>query len=158
MSKYKVDMFDTLAAADKRDFAFYDRLADDQKKGFTAPVVLRWMSATNDHSAEETLCLVNYIANNHFYDIWDYPDLQYKLIAACGTGRKKRHVWVPNAKQTKTKDKVTDFLLEQFPDVNDQELEIIRKGFTKETFTQFVHGSGCDLNRMKELIDAFKKK
>jgi hypothetical protein len=155
---HKLDIFDTLAALDRRDFDFLDRQADDVKKGFAPPVVMRWMSASQDRTtAAATLMLVNEIANRNFYDIYDHPELQFKLLASCGLGRTQRHAWVPLSKQTKEGGKLYDYLGKHWPEASHKELKLVLSQFTRDTFAAFLEDSGCDPADIKGLVDAYDR-
>lgn len=158
MSNYKLDLFgEVLPAIDRRDMEFYDRLTDDQKKGFAPPVALRAASGLQYDGplSEHYIWLINERANVDFYNIWEHPELQYRLLASCGVGRTQRHKWIANAPKGRKADKVTDFIGRFWPDANDAELSIIMKQFTDETFEDFVLSSGCTPDEAKEVMEAY---
>jgi len=155
---HKLDIFETLSAIDRRDMTFYERLDDEQRKGFAPPVVLRWASAVTDgNMSEYMMWLVNERANINFHDIWRHPELQSKLLASCGHGRQQRHRWVPMAKSGKKADKVYDFLRQFWPEANDTEVGILFGQFTDDTFEDFVLSSGSTPEEVKEVMDAYAR-
>ena len=155
---YKLDMFnEVLPAIDRRDMGFYDRLTDEQKKGFAPPVVLRFASSAQGAAAEHYMWLVNERANVNFWDISDHPELQYKLIASCGYGGKQYHPWINIVGSKKKSDQVRTFLSEFWPDANDRELDIIFNQFTDDTFEDFVMSSGCMPDVAKEILEAYAR-
>lgn len=154
MADYKLDIFETLAAIDKRDFGFYDRLTEEQRKGFAPPVVLKWAAGVEGPLTEEYLWLVNNQANINFWDIHQHPELQFKLLASAGRGRNQRHKFVSFPKTKAKADKVTQFLIQFWPDANDNEIGIILNQYTPETFSDFVRSAGLTPAEEKEVIDA----
>lgn len=155
---HKLDIFETLAAIDKRDLGFFSRLSDEEQKGFAPPVVLRWASAVSDGSTSEiTAWLVNERVNINFWEIADHPELQFKLMASCGQGRGQRHQWVPMVGRAKKSDRVRDFLIQFWPDANDTELDIIFGQFTDDTFEEFVLSSGEAPDTIKEVLEAYAR-
>ena len=154
---HKLDIFETLRAIDKKDYGYLDRQPEESAKGFAPPVVLRWTSAVKGPMAEYYLCLTNEIANRRFHDLYEYPDLQYRLLAACGAGSIQRHEWIPMAKEGKTTAKVQSFVGSFFPLASVREIDLLVDMFTTETFNEFVNDSGCSPKEGKDLIDAFKK-
>lgn len=158
MSNYKLDIFETLASIDKRDFGFYDRLTEEQRKGFAPPVILKWVSGIqgDGNTAEQYIWLTNQ-ANINFWDIYDHPELQYKLMASAGRGRNQRHKWIPLPKNGMKSDKVTKFLSQFWPDANDTEMKIILNQYTRETFIAFVYSAGLTPEEEKEIIDAYDR-
>lgn len=154
---HKLDIFDTLRAIDKRDFEFLDRQEDDVRKAFTPLVVMRWASAVRGNMDDLNLFLVNETANINFFDIADYPDLQYRLLASAGLGSPQKHEWIPMPKQRKGMTKLNDFLFEHWPDANLDELNILLKKFTRESFREFVNGCALDEKTTQGLIDAYDR-
>lgn len=158
MTKHKLDIFETLDAIDRRDFGFLERQREDARKAFAGVVVLRWASGLNDsEAAMMNTMVVNEFVNNHFFDLYEHPDLQYKLLAATGVGTKRRHVWVTPSKVTRTDQKIRDFLASFWPHANHQELTILLKNFDRQSFRHFVEGSGVDPDKSKDIIDAYDR-
>lgn len=156
MAAHKLDIFETLAAIDKRDRDFYARLPEEMQKGFAPPVVLRWASAVEGPAAEHYIWLVNDRANVNFHDIWEHPELQFKLLASCGYGgRGQRHQWIPMVGKKAKSDQVRTFLSQFWPDANDMELDILFSQFTDETFEDFVMSSGLAPDEAKEIMKAY---
>jgi hypothetical protein len=157
VAAHKLDIFETLAAIDRRDKDFYSTLTEEARKGFAPPVVLRWASAVRDGpNSEHYIWLVNERVNVNFHDIWDHPELQYKLLASCGTGKNERnHQWVAMAGKMKKADKVRTFIGQFWPDANDTELYILLNQFTDESFEDFVLSSGSTPDEIKEVMEAY---
>ena len=153
----KLDIFDVMAAVDKRDVGYLSRQPADVQKGFAPPVVLRWASAVKGPEAENYIWLVNDIANVDYHSLYEHPELQFKLIALCGAGKPQRHEWIPIAKSAKSSSKVHAFLANFHPLANHREIDMLIGQHTLETFTDFVYSSGADPEQAKELLDAFKK-
>ena len=155
----KLDIIhDVMPAVDKRDMGFLERQEPDAKKEFAPPVVLRWASAVRGPQAENYVWLVNEIANVDFHVLHQHPELQYKLIAMCGCGKRQDHQWIPPAKVTRQAPKLHAFLSKYHPLASAKEIDLLINLHTLETFIEFVNGSGADPQESKDLIDAFKKK
>jgi hypothetical protein len=146
-----------LRALDDRDFTYLDRQPDALKKTFSAPVTARWMSVLERGGVEQELMLlrVNEFANVDLYNIADHPELQFRLLAACGIGPQK-HGWIPGAKAEKRADDVvTRFLRDLKPDANDDEIRIILNGFDEESFVEFVASAGLGAAEEKQIVKAY---
>lgn len=161
MSKdYKLDIFDVLGAIDTRDQKFLERQAEDAKNGFLPRVVLRWAGTVpNGQLSEHYIAMMNEFVNIDFDALRDHPELQYRLMAMCGAGRRTKHEWIPMPKQQtlKTSPKIAAHLAQFFPLANSTELEFLLSQFTRETFTDFIAQTGCSPKETKELIDAYDK-
>jgi len=156
--KEKVNIFETLAAIDKRDFDYYNHLTDDEKKSFVPTVVLRWASGIkNGSEGELSLYLINEYANFDWFSISNHPELQYKLLCSSGLGYRQKHSWLAPPKQNRITNKLHDFLLQYYPNANDLELNIIQKSFSKETFRNFLHECGIDEKEERKWIECFER-
>lgn len=154
----KLDIFDTLAAIDKRDFDFLDRQTDELKKAFTPLIVMRWASAARDgDDADLMLMLVNTYANPNFFDIADHPELQYKLMTSAGLGAKLRHEWIAMPKRKASASKVHEFLQRWWPEANEHELNILLKQFTRESFRAFIDDCALPPDETSEIVNAYDR-
>ena len=45
-----LNIFDVLAALDRKDYGYYDRLSEVQQKKFTSFIIIQWMSAVKASS------------------------------------------------------------------------------------------------------------
>lgn len=159
MTKHKLDIFETLSAIDRRDFDYLDKQPEEARKGFVPLVVLRWASSAGAGVAHDiNLMLVNEKANRHFFDLYDFPDLQYKLMASAGDGRQQRHHWIAPSKPKRSKSStLVSFLVGHWPDANDQEIDLILNRFTRSSFEDFINGCACEPAEAKDLLAAFDR-
>lgn len=158
MSSFKLDIFEVMAAIDRRDMGFYSRLSDDQKKGFAPIVALRWASSIeNDpRMAERYIWLINE-ANVNFWEIHQHPELQYKIMCSAGAGVRLRHGWIPQAKSAHVrKGKLFDFLSEAYPDANGPELDLLANKFSLEEFEDYVKSFALFPDEELEIINAHR--
>lgn len=153
----KLDIFYTLGEADKRNMNMLADLDEDLRGKFAPLVVMRWFSTLSNSSpyCEYQLTVVNEIVNKNFWELSKHPELQWKLMAACGVGTKQRHNWIPMAKR-QTNTKLEEFLLQFYPNYNEDELRILINGFTEETFKEFVQRTGTQDNEVKEKVKLYK--
>lgn len=154
----KLDIFETLAAIDARDHGWLSRKPDEERKGFHPPVVLRWASVAADGPlGEYYLTALNRKVNPSFHSLSKHPDLQFRLLAACGAGEKQRHGWIDMPKGSYRGDKVTDFLHRFWPDANGMEIGILLSQFTRETFQEFLEHSGTLDTDIREVMTAYDR-
>ncbi len=156
--KYALDIFATLRALDRKDYNYLDRLTPEERKGFVPRTVLRWMGST-ERLEEYHIAAVNEIANVNFDDLYHYPDLQYRLLAAAGSGApQRRPPFLPIPKAGKSPARIQTFVGGFFPLASTAEIDLLISQFTRETFIEFVNQSGCSATEAKDAIDAFDKK
>ena len=158
MTKHKLDMFkQVLPNLDMHNLDYYSTLDEDEQKGFAGVVAMRFMSCATGDFADWYLLATNLRANPYFYEMHRHPELQWKLLASNGHGRRVRHEWVSNAK-TPNDAALKGFILRYWPQANTMEVETILRQFNKETFTDFVDGTGIDTNEAKRIKESFNRR
>lgn len=139
-----------LPAMDYRDRDFYKNLSEEHKKEISLWVLMRYMSSSQSES-ELHLTLVNDVVNTNFAVISKHPELQWKLLAMCGTGKKQFHPWIPPGKRAK-KNRLEEALISFFPLMKDDELEMLQRINTREDFEQFFKENAFDDKAIKEIF------
>lgn len=157
--KYKLDLKSVLNAIDNQDLTFYDRLSDEDKKGYSPYVLMRYMSSLTDQNRNAAIALLatNDFVNVGFKELYKYPDLQHKLLCLAGMGGKQYRPWIPS-KTSRSSNIIDKWLNELYPDLNEEEIEIVKSQFTLETWSEFVKYAGLSDAETKELIQIWKKK
>ena len=158
----KLDIFRVLEQIDRRNYDFYDKLDEEEKKGFFPPVIMRWLSAVQDQGGKHAyyLHMVNEFVNKDLWNILtlskdhNHHELVYRSMAMCGTGKKERHEWI---KVDRTKSKIDKFLGECFQGCNAQEFRIIKNQLDKDGFKDLVQKYALPIKDEKALIAAWKK-
>lgn len=146
-----------MSAVDKRDKSFFDRQKPELQKTFAAPVALRWTSAVSGPQAEAYLICTNEFANANFHDLYEYPDLQFRLLTLVGSGKPQRHEWIPIAKQGRSISALHDFMARFHPLASPSEIDLLLDLHDRESFAEFVNQSGCSPEETKDFISAFNK-
>lgn len=131
-----LDMFKrVLPAIDTRNKKFYDSLTEEERKGFSPWLVQRYLSSAESASPEiieHYLIMTNDIVNVNFSDIKD-PEMLWKLMSIVGIGKSVKHPYVAPGKGRKKKsNKFKQWLHDQYPYLNEQELDIWFESLTKQ--------------------------
>jgi hypothetical protein len=131
-----LDMFKrVLPAIDTRNKKFYESLTDEEKKGFSPWLVQRYLSSAESATSEvieHYLIMTNDIVNVNFSDIKD-PEMTWKLMSIVGIGKSVKHPYVAPGKGRKKKsNKFKQWLHDQYPYLNEQELDIWLESLTKQ--------------------------
>lgn len=157
--EYKLDIFETLRAIDKRDYGFLDRQPEDAKKAFAPRVVMRWASSVNNGPLSEYhIEVINEVVNKNMDALSKHPELQFKLMALCGSGSTQRHKWINIAKTKKTDSSDLYDFIEQFhPLASYSELTQVLKMYTEDEFQDFLHLNGMNDKESQHLMDAFNE-
>lgn len=154
----KLDIFDAMAAMDRRDGTWFSRQSDEAKKQFSPPVFLKWASAINDKRyAGDTLVMINELVNVSLWEIAaEHPELVYKLATLCGLGTKQKHEWVGMGKRY-SMNKARDLVAQFNPSVSDSEIDLIIDLHTRNSFSNFVDDTGMTATEAKETLKAYDK-
>lgn len=145
-----------LPAMDFRNMDFYKNLSDEHKKEISIWVLMRFMSSSQS-DPEHHIMMVNDIVNHNFNSLSKHPELQWKLLALCGSGKKQYHPWIAPPKGVK-KNRIEEAVLKVYPLLRDDELELMLKLNSKADLEQFFKDNGFDDKAIKELFKSEKTK
>jgi hypothetical protein len=123
-----LDMFKrVLPALDTRNKTLYENLTEEEMKGFSPWLVQRYLSSAesaNNAIIEHYLIMTNDIVNVNFSEVKD-PEMTWKLMSMVGIGKSLKHPYIaPGGGKRKKKNAFKTWLSEQFPHLDDQELDI----------------------------------
>ena len=69
MAKKQLDLNSLLQSMDRKDYGYYDRLSDEDKKLVHPLVLMRYMSSATGNTTEWYLRATNLYANKEFWNI-----------------------------------------------------------------------------------------
>jgi len=133
-SETDFNLFEALAAIDKKDYGYYDRLSEEQKKKFVPFMLINWVSNIKGSSEIQKYYLMSteYHANKYFFNenIQKNPKLQWLLLCASSPGVGKQfHQWIPqiSGKVSKLNDvakqkDITEYYKKIYPKLNDDDI------------------------------------
>jgi hypothetical protein len=123
-----LDMFKrVLPAADTRRKDFYADLTEEEAKGFSAWLIQRYLSSVESSQQdviEHYLIMTNDLVNTNFSAVKD-PEMTWLLMSMVGVGKSMKHPYIaPGGGKRRKKSLFKEWLREQYPHLNDQELDI----------------------------------
>ena len=139
--KQDLDLFDVLNALDKKDYGYYDRLTDEQKKKFVPFMMLHWMSAVKGSGDVQGYYLqsTEYHANKYIFNenVQKHPKLQWLMLCAASPGvGKQYHQWIPHIKDKVSKYKeaakakdIKDYYTKIYPKADPTAIQEITEAF-----------------------------
>ena len=139
-----LDLFEVLAALDKKDYDYYDRLTEDQKKKFVPYMMTLWMSCIKGNSTLQGYYVMNteYTANKYLFNenVQKHPKLQWLMLCAASPGLGKQfHQWIPHIKEKVSKLKepasikdIKDYYSKIYPRTNESTLKEFAEMFVNE--------------------------
>ena len=139
--KIDFDLFEALAAIDRKDYAYYDRLTPEQQKKFVPFMMLHWVSAIKGNGDVQAYYLMNteYCANKYMFNenVQKNPKLQWLMLCAASPGIGKQfHQWIPHIRERvsklkesqKTKE-IKDYYKKVYPKSKDSDISLIAEVF-----------------------------
>lgn len=164
------NLFEALAALDKKDYGYYDRLTEEQKKKFTSFMMVKWFSTTKGNKVSQQFHVLsaNEFANKYLFNenVYKHPKLQWLMLCAAGCNNGKQfHAWIPQIKESvgKLKDKATlkdikEYFQGVYPNTDKETLTEISKLFTEQQHKKvyladrFPDMKLEDINALSELV------
>jgi hypothetical protein len=143
---------DIMAAVDKKDRGFYNRLTTEQKKAFSAWMMMRYCSSVQGRDAANYIYLTNELVNFQFMEVSKHPELQWLLLSACGVGKIQFHPYLkpPNAK--KKKNKISEFLYGLYPHSKPEDIELMIKLNSNNELKALAYDYGYDDKTIKDIF------
>jgi len=141
------------AALDRKDRNFYDDLTEEERKKFSPYLMLRYSASVDGPSdlQEWYLRATNERVNVNFFDIStsQHKKLQWLMCTTVSPDMgNQRHYWITTKKKN-SDNKTIKFLSSIFPELRNDELELLSKINTKEEIKQLAKQHGYDDKRIK---------
>jgi hypothetical protein len=153
-----LDIRALLNAVDRRDSDWLMAQPEAARKEFAPLVVMRWAAGVTDGvAAAYMLWLINHRVNRHLFDLHQYPDLCYRLLASCGLDRSLSREWLAGPQRTTGGNKALNLLAEHHPMANEPELRMLLSLYTRESFAELVSDCGIDKTDAKGYLKAYDK-
>lgn len=158
--KPSLDIKDEMYHAGKKDFDWLSNQPEELQKTFSPLIAMKWFSV--DYSEpEHYIFMVNEFLNKDFWELSSkHPDLCWRIMCAIGKGRKdgdRTHGWIPLANKRNAVGKVDAIFLRLHPQLNDEELKLLKSKYDADSFKQLLRDMALDDKEIKSLSDEFKK-
>ena len=150
--KPQIPLADVMLAIDRKNRAWYDNLSDEQVKAFSAWMMMRYASSVQGGNAASYLFMVNECVNKNFSDLSKHPELQWLLFTLCGSGKKEFHPYIKPPTSRKKKNKVAEWLSQQYPLMKTDEIDMLMEINDTEDFKSLAREGGMTDKEIKELF------
>lgn len=150
---YKLPIEQVMSAVDLRKGDYYSNLSDEDEKALNTFMAQRWASQVQGELDVQEQYLVNvndYSNVDYIATTSEHEELRWRVLALCGLGFKLRHEFIP-PKGVK-KDKLTAWLIEQFPAMSDDEIELFRTINDKDVLENIAVSKNTGNKDLKELF------
>jgi hypothetical protein len=144
LEKQDFDLFEALAAMDRKDYHYLDKMTDEQQKKFVPYMMTHWMSAIKGNGEVQGYYVMSteYAANKHLFNeyVQKHPKLQWQMLCASSPGIGKQfHQWIPHLsakvatlKETPKVKDVRDYYTKIYPKANPDDIAAISEAFVTE--------------------------
>ena len=150
--KPQIPLADVMLAIDRKNRSWYDNLNDEQKKAFSAWMMMRYASSVQGGNAASYLFMVNECVNKNFMDLSKHPELQWLLFTLCGSGKKEFHPYIKPPGSRKKKNKVGEWLSEMYPLMKADEIAMLLEINHKDDLKALARENGMTDKEIKELF------
>jgi hypothetical protein len=152
MATAKLDIKRELNAVDQKNYDFYDKLTDEEKKAFSPYILMRYTaSVQGDRDTQEWfLEMTNEMVNKNHWDLSkNHKPLLWKLFATTGVGVNCFHPYLPAGKKEKA-NKIEKLLVELYPAMKMSDIKLMGSMMTKKDKEELFDNMGFDKKQRKE--------
>ena len=150
--KPQIPLKEIMAAIDKKDRNFYNNLSDEQKKAFSAWMMMRYCSSVQGRDAANYIYMTNELVNFQFSEVSKHPELQWLLLSACGVGKIQFHPYLKPPNARKKKNKVFEFIYGLFPHMKSEDIDNLIDINTTDELKDLAKSNGYDNKSIKEIF------
>jgi hypothetical protein len=150
---YKLPIEQVMAAIDLRKGDYYSNLSNEDEKSLSTYMSQRWASQVQGSRdiQEHYLVTINELSNiDYIATTSKHEEMRWRVMALVGLGQKLRHEFIP-PKGAK-KDKLASWLIEQFPQLNDDEIELFREVNGMDVLEEIAQAKNMGDKQVKDLF------
>jgi hypothetical protein len=147
-----LDIKRELGAVDRKNYDFYDKLTDEERKAFSPYILMRYTaSVQGDRDIQEWfLEMTNEMVNkNHWVLSKNHKALLWKLFAATGAGVNCFHPYLAAGKKEKA-NKIEKLLCELYPAMKMSDIKQMASMMDKKDCQELFDKVGLDKKQRKE--------
>jgi hypothetical protein len=143
----KLSIQNEMLQFDKKNRDFYEDLSDEERKKFSNYLMIRWGSAVQGSRDLQEFYLIscNERLNKHFFAINRHPRLQWLCATTVSPDLGgQRHQWIAPKKKEAGAGTFKKQIAELFPNLKDDEIELMSQLTTKKELDQYIKELGRD--------------
>lgn len=146
----KLSIANEMAVFDRKDREFYDSLTNDERKKFSNFLMIRYGSSVQGSADLQHFYLVatNERLNKHFFSINKHPKLQWLCATTVSPDMGiMRHNWIALKKKETGSNSIKKQLMELYPNMKDDEIELMSKINTKKDIDAYLKQAGQEVKK-----------
>ena len=143
----KLPIKDILAAVDMGATNVWDELSVEEKKQVSFYLLNRYVSSVKGDREKQELAVfkTNEYYNKHFFTLQKHKKLLWQLLCLSGnTGKIAYHEWIGYKKKTGDNSKAAKFLSNMFPNMKQDEVELLARISTKKELREYAEAHGTN--------------
>lgn len=148
MAQQKLPLKDILAAIDMGAKNVWDEISIEERKQISFWLLNRYVSSIKGNREKQELAIFK--TNEYYNKNWNvlgtkHPKLQWQLLCnAGGTGKIEFHEWLGLKQKKSANSKTSKFLQERFPNMKQDEVELLATISTKKEIKEYAESLGMD--------------
>jgi hypothetical protein len=146
----KLNIANEMKQLDLKNRQFYNELTPEERKKFSNFLMIRWGSSVQgpQELQEYYVQSCNHYFNKHFFSLNKHPELQWLCATAVSPGMgSHRHQWIAPKKKEGSNSSVRKKLAEFYPNMKDDELDLLAKITTKQELDDYVKAHGNEVKK-----------
>lgn len=146
----KLSISNEMSEFDRKNRKFYDSLTPEEKKKFSNFLMIRYGSSVQGSQDLQEFYLIatNERLNKHFFTINRHPKLQWLCATTVSPDMgTQRHNWIAPKKKEPGASGIKKQLMEMYPNMKDDEIELMSKINTKKDIDAYIKLSGEDTKK-----------
>lgn len=146
----KLSIQNEMAQFDRKNREFYDSLTDEERKKFSNYLMVRWGSSVAGSADLQHFYLIatNERLNKHFFAINRHPKLQWLCATTVSPDMgTMRHNWIAPKKKEAGASGIKKQLAELYPNMKNDELELMAKLNTKKDIDTYLKQAGEEVKK-----------
>lgn len=104
------ELFDVLKHIDAKDYEYFSKLSEAERKSISTFMLLKWMSQSND---VKKLLMLNASANRMLFSLYKFPGMFYHVLCSCATGD-EFYKWIKKTSKSDSRPVTTQILMEYY--------------------------------------------
>ena len=146
----KLNIRNEMRQFDLKNRSFYDELTDEERKKFSTFLMLRWGSSVKASGdlAKYYVLSMNQQVNKNFWSLNKHPKLQWLCATAVSPDMgTPRHTWIAPKKKEAGASGIKKQLADMYPNMKDDELELMSKLNTKKDVDAYLKQAGEEVKK-----------
>tara|TARA_B100002019_G_scaffold9385_1_gene7429 strand:+ start:1714 stop:2169 length:456 start_codon:yes stop_codon:yes gene_type:complete len=143
----KLPLKDILAAVDMGAKEIWKELSEEERKQVSFYLLNRYVSSQkgNRDSQELAVFKTNEYYNKHFFTLQKHKQLLWQLLCLAGNTKKiQYHEWIGHKKKGVSNSKAVKFLQKIYPNMKQDEVELLARISTKKELFALGEAYGMD--------------